>query len=572
MILILGQMGNVYISYQITFGDTGEKPNGAVIPKKGFKAQSVGTIQQRSKRPVVCQSKITNQIILISQYWVYEYQSWYPNWQTPTLGWSPTWSAGLGGQDGIIFMDGQCRISPQILISEIYQMSMMYQILIIIVDKIKKPEQFQMLLSNIIGLIFLLSSYDWIVTITSWEQMNQSQYQQVTMQGSHPSGQTAIAVPNGRQSLMNPMQSIRPKGIIHPADNLSTSIGHESMEINSRLTSQTVRSQNDYGSSLSAGIKYFQQSAQTTTFMLIGVSQIYGNTGSTNYDILISQSGTYDTFGMLLITICLSMKQGAAPFHNWAPDLYDSLPTPITMYIAIIPKLTLLIFILLIIPMQSICSITFIHNSTFLSVLALISIFMGSIGLGSQWRIKRFITYSAIAHLGFILFASHIDSYLYYIFIYGITNIIFFMIILVRDDGQISSVMTGLFKQNPFIGIAISLTLFSQAGIPPLAGFFAKLQILEGLISSHQITIAILIIQASVISAANYLSLIQKANFSLPLYPYLISTPFLFSYILSFLITLLLTWFYLGDSILNLIIKTIMLSIGILYDESMPHA
>ena len=86
-------------------------------------------------------------------------------------------------------------------------------------------------------------------------------------------------------------------------------------------------------------------------------------------------------------------KLGAAPFHNWAPDLYDSLPTSITTYIAIIPKISILIFMLMIFPL-----ILHIKINFFIVFVAILSLFIGSIGLGSQWRIKRFITYSAISH------------------------------------------------------------------------------------------------------------------------------------------------------------------------------
>ena len=97
-------------------------------------------------------------------------------------------------------------------------------------------------------------------------------------------------------------------------------------------------------------------------------------------------------------------KLGAAPFHNWAPDLYDSLPTPITMYVSIIPKIALLFFLYVISPQISDFNI-YNNVSIGIYIIAIISIIIGSIGLGSQWRIKRFITYSAISHLGFILIA-----------------------------------------------------------------------------------------------------------------------------------------------------------------------
>lgn len=351
MIIISGQLTNLYISYLIIgFG-------------KSKYTQS--NIHMRFKQPIKGQSRISILIILVSQQWIFNI---YNNWQ---------------GSD-LILMDGLCKCNNITQITEIYQQSQMIIILYIIGTNYttqisKRSEQFQMIITNLIAQIQQQNSNDLIITIITWEQMNQSQYQQITMQGN-----------------------------------------------------------TDTGISQSAGIKYFQQSAQTTAFLQMGVSQIYGKTGNLNYDIQIAIQYLFNIssindgcniiteyIGQLLILITLMFKQGAAPFHYWAPDLYDSLPTPILIYVIIIPKVTILVFQYIIMPIIGIKdTITF----TFINCIAIMCIIIGSIGLNSQWRIKRFITYSTISHLGFIQLAYisySWDSYFNYIYIYGITNLLF---------------------------------------------------------------------------------------------------------------------------------------------------
>lgn len=342
----------------------------------------------------------------------------------------------------------------------------------------KRPEQFQMLMTNLISQIQLQNSNDFIITIITWEQMNQSQYLQITMQGN-----------------------------------------------------------TDSGISQSAGIKYFQQGAQTTAFMQMGISQIYSKTGSINYDIQVSMLyikniSPYDInnftyyIGLLMIIITLMFKQGASPFHYWAPDLYDSLPTPILIYIMIVPKIAILIFLYLIMPI-----INQILTFTFINCIAMLCLIIGSIGLISQWRIKRLITYSAISHIGFLLFAyisSSWDYYFYYIFIYGITNLLIFQIIQSisnsfkgnDDDIIFIKEQYGIFKMNPFIAIIFSLAFFSQAGIPPQIGFFQKFQILQGLIENFKIHQTFIIIIGSLISTINYIIQIKNCNFNFNSYSY----------------------------------------------------
>lgn len=443
-------MQNVYICFQIQgFG------------KYKYSQENVTV---RSKQSIKGISRIVNIIIQIYQFWI---QNIYVNWEGTNL----------------IFLDGQCKINKIIQICEGYQMIQVFIIQYIVgkdntIQISKRPEQFQMLMTNIISQIQLQNSSDFIITIISWEQMNQSQYLQITMQGN-----------------------------------------------------------TDSGTSQSAGIKYFQQSAQTTAFMQMGICQIYSKTGSVNYDIQVSMLyiiniSPYDInnyiqyIGFLMIIITLMFKQGAAPFHYWAPDLYDSLPTPILVYIIIVPKIAILIFLYIIMPI-----INQIITFTFINCIAILCVVIGSIGLIYQWRIKRLLTYSAISHIGFILFAyisSSWDYYFYYIFIYGITNLLIFQIIQSisnsfkgnDDDIIFIKEQYGIFKMNPFIAIIFSLAFFSQAGIPPQIGFFQKFQIMQGLIDNFKMHQAFIIIIGSIISTINYIIQIKNCNFNYNSYSY----------------------------------------------------
>jgi NADH:ubiquinone oxidoreductase subunit 2 (subunit N) len=174
------------------------------------------------------------------------------------------------------------------------------------------------------------------------------------------------------------------------------------------------------------------------------------------------------------------------------------------------------------------------------------SLIVGSVGLGSQWRIKRFLAYSAISHLGFLLLALsslQFDSFLYYLVIYGITSVNLFAILLAIGQAHWSgspqrevlllSQLAGLFKQNQPLALAWAFSLFSLAGIPPLSGFYAKLIVLQAYLNLGYYWIALIAVLASVLSAANYLFLIKISHLDLPLYPYAINVPKSISYLIA---------------------------------------
>lgn len=397
----------------------------------------------------------------------------------------------------LVFMDGLCKINPTILISEIYILVLILAILHLQAIYSRRPEQYLLLQSNLIGVIYMISSNDWLITITAWELFNLSLYQ---------------------------------------------------------LTSVNCESE----AALSAAIKYFLLSALTTTFLLLSIALIYAITGGTHYDSLnqyldmMGENGILSTYStpnliqwpLLLMIIPFQLKLGAAPLHNVSIDLYDAVPTPITVYLINISKLAVLLFLMQLAPLWSSTSST--HNLLIMAGIA--SMIVGSIGLGSQFKIKRFITYSSISHLGFMLQALaslQMDSFFYYAFIYFLNSITIFTIFLAL--GQIHGreilfihQLSGLWKMNIPLALVLALSIFSLAGIPPLGGFFSKLIALEAYLSQGWITISIIAILASVISSANYLYLVKVSNFDQP--TSIINRPISLTISIAYLITLLFSF------------------------------
>lgn len=398
-----------------------------------------------------------SQVILLALIWEIELQNSIPQKGT--------------GQDQIL-MEGMYRINETTQILEIFLLIQVQVILQLYAKEEIKSEQYLILMTNQIGQQNQLESHDLIITITAWEQINQSLYQLVTM------------------GLYMKTQS------------------------------------------QSAGLKYFQLSAQTTGFLQMGISQIYSSTGTTNLDILWAIQSQMEItseqkIGLLLQSVPQVQKQAAAPFHNWAPDLYDAIPTPIVLWIALIPKQGICI------QLQNLAPLLLIV-SDFYYVVGIISVIIGSIALGSQWKIKRFLAYSAISHIGFLQLAylsqngvSPSDfvggAYINYLIIYMLTSQQIFIILqsintsLDQQTAPSLKEFSGIFKKNPAQGIALAISQFSQAGIPPQAGFFAKLLVQESILA-ESIAQAIILILTSAISTANYLSVIKMSLFDLPIY------------------------------------------------------
>nr|AYR06584.1 NADH dehydrogenase subunit 2 [Lithothamnion sp.] len=287
--------------------------------------------------------------------------------------------------------------------------------------------------------------------------------------------------------------------------------------------------------STEAGLKYFVLGAFSSAFLLFGSSLLYGLTGLTNFadfNIFFTSFLTEDKslvfssfIGLLFITSALFFKISASPFHMWAPDVYEGSPTSVTAFFSIFPKLVIISLLL---------RIFFFTFHDFFSIwkniviiVSFLSLLFGSLGALSQKKWKRFLAYSSISHIGFILigFLSGevlgITSILLYLFIYVITTLGVFTFLLgfrfykCPTDSQTRYLyeLVGLSKVNPLLSVSLILILFSMAGIPPLSGFFAKVFVLLIGIQSSSYNLVFFSVIMSSISCFYYIRIIQVMYF-----------------------------------------------------------
>lgn len=308
-----------------------------------------------------------------------------------------------------------------------------------------------------------------------------------------------------------------------------------------------------YRDSLTAtdsGLKYFLLGGLSSCFILLGSALLYSYTGLTNIEAIatlfsISDYGTgslTNGLGVTTLAVIVMMtgylfKVSAAPFHNWSPDVYDGVPTIVTTWLAVMPKLSILIFVLSTIESLTTNGSGMLGTSlrveslqSIFLVVSLLSLIIGTIVGLAQARIKRLMAYSTISHVGFIFLAlainsqESIEAYLFYLSQYTITAINSFFVILalgytvnrtVRPtmDLELIKSFAGLTYLNPLLGLSLAASLFSMAGAPPLIGFFAKQSVLYSAIHTNHVFMAVLGIIVSVISASYYLKVIRVVHF-----------------------------------------------------------
>lgn len=310
----------------------------------------------------------------------------------------------------------------------------------------------------------------------------------------------------------------------------------------------------DSESATSAGLKYFLLGGLSSGLILLGSALVYAYTGLTNLESIFSilSVGGVDNLtsglgpciiGLTILVVGFLFKVSAAPFHNWSPDVYDGVPTIVTTWLAIMPKISIFVFLL---ELQSglgftgaslsllIDGVSFDVWKNLLLVSSLLSLIIGTVVGLAQYRIKRLLAYSTISHVGFLLLAlavnseESIESFLFYIVQYSITNLNAFLIVLAfgyvmhstvtRSDGngtdiQFISDIAGQFRANPLLGLALTVSLFSMAGVPPLVGFFGKQIVLYSALHSGYYFLSFVAIVVSVISASYYLKIVRVIHF-----------------------------------------------------------
>ena len=273
-----------------------------------------------------------------------------------------------------------------------------------------------------------------------------------------------------------------------------------------------------------AGLKYFVLSALSSGLLLYGCSLVYGFSGSTNFDVISNQLNSNEyvlTFGIVFILVGLAFKISAVPFHMWAPDVYEGSPTTVTLFFTIVPKIAALtVFIrFLYVPFLNLID----QWQMIIVFLSIASMVFGAIAAIGQTNIKRLIAYSSIGHVGYTLAGlatvsnEGIQSSIIYISIYVVMNLALFscLLMLKRKDQYYEDIddLSGLSKNHPLLSLCLLLVLFSLAGIPPLAGFFAKFYIFKAVLEQSMYFLAIVGLLSTVVAAFYYLRIIKIIYF-----------------------------------------------------------
>ena len=310
------------------------------------------------------------------------------------------------------------------------------------------------------------------------------------------------------------------------------------LELMSLALYALVAIRRDHAQSTEAAMKYFVLGALASGFMLYGMSMLYGATGNLDLGNIADaiNSGQIDylplTFGVVFLVAGLAFKLGAVPFHMWVPDVYQGSPTAVTLVLAAAPKLAAFAITLriLVVGLGDLTG----DWQPMLLILAFLSLAIGNLTAIMQTNFKRMLAYSTISHMGFILLglaSGSLDgdkqfdtesygSALFYMLTYVLTTLASFgLIMLMTREGheceEISD-LKGLNRRSPWMAALLLILMCSLAGLPPLVGFDAKLLILQTLLKSDRLWMAVVAVLFSLIGAFYYLRVIKVMYFDEP--------------------------------------------------------
>jgi NADH-quinone oxidoreductase subunit N len=291
-----------------------------------------------------------------------------------------------------------------------------------------------------------------------------------------------------------------------------------------------------------AAMKYFVLGALASGFLLYGLSMMYGATGSLDIAAVFKaiNSGNVKhqvlVFGLVFIVAGLGFKLGVVPFHMWVPDVYQGAPTSVTLMIGGAPKLaafaiTIRLLVEGMLPLA-------IDWQQMLAVLSVCSLLVGNLAAIAQTNLKRMLAYSTISQMGFVLLGllsgivngntlsatTAYSSAMFYVITYVLTTLATFGVILIlaRDGFESDEItdLAGLNQRSPMYAAIMAICMFSLAGVPPMVGFYAKLSVLQSLVSSGQtpqIALAIFAVMMSLIGAFYYLRVVKVMYFDEPI-------------------------------------------------------
>lgn len=310
--------------------------------------------------------------------------------------------------------------------------------------------------------------------------------------------------------------------ILSAADLMTLYMGIETLSLSSYVLAAFHR---DSARSSEAGLKYFVLGALASGMLLYGASLVYGFTGTTSFaGIADAELSTGAMFGMVLMIVGLAFKISAAPMHVWTPDVYEGAPTPVVAFFASAPKLASTVVFANI--MFTVFGDTMNQWQLIVSIIAGLSMIIGSLGALLQNNIKRLLGYSSIANVGYALVAvaagqtAGAPALLTFSTIYAVTTLGLFAGVLAmrRRGGMVEGIseLGGLARTKPVLAVMLSILIFSIAGLPPFGGFFGKFEILRAGLEAQLVPLAILVVIASVISLGYYLKLIKIMWFDEP--------------------------------------------------------
>lgn len=282
--------------------------------------------------------------------------------------------------------------------------------------------------------------------------------------------------------------------------------------------------------STEAGVKYFILGALASGMLLYGMSLVYGFSGTTDFDVLAAlfAGGAEPAIGLVVglvfILAGLTFKVSGVPFHMWTPDVYEGAPTPVTAFFAVAPKVAALALFIRVMngPFGDLAE----QWQQIVVAISVASMLLGAFAAIAQTNIKRLMAYSSIGHVGYALIGlavaneGGVRSVLIYLTIYVFMNVGTFACIMAmrRSDRAVENIydLAGLAKTHPAMAAAMSVFMFSMAGIPPLAGFIGKLYIFLAAVDAGFMKLAIIGVLASVVSAFYYLRIVKIMYFDKP--------------------------------------------------------
>ena len=306
----------------------------------------------------------------------------------------------------------------------------------------------------------------------------------------------------------------------------------------------------DSALSTEAAIKYFVLGALASGFMLYGLSMMYGATGSLEIGSVFKAINSGEirhqllVFGLVFIVAGLGFKLGVAPFHMWVPDVYQGAPTSVTLIIGGAPELAAFAICMRLL-VEGLLPLA-IDWQQMLGILAVGSLLIGNLAAIAQTNIKRMLAYSTISHMGFVLLglmsgyvngntlaaANAYSSSMFYVVSYVLTTLATFgVILLLAREGFESEEITdlaGLNQRSPLYAAVMAICMFSLAGVPPMIGFYAKLSVLQALISSgyaSYLVLAIFAVMMSLVGAFYYLRVVKVMYFDAPVTPLPVPVP-----------------------------------------------